>query len=74
MNFRSSHLFSQDVLKHTPDDGHVGTGADAQEQVGVGHGARKARVDHDQRRMVALLGAEYVQKRGPDGSRPDCRR
>ncbi len=52
----------EDVIEHAPDEGNVGTRANAHEMVGLGSGASEARIHHDHLRAL-LLGVQHVQHR-----------
>eukprot|EP00952_Eustigmatos_sp_NYUAD-ZCMA_P003377 14753-Eustigmatos_ZCMA.PRE.1 len=50
----------EDVVQQAEQEGNVGARADAHVLVGLGRGAREARVDHDHLAAV-LLGMQHVQ-------------
>src|SRR5690606_40941117 len=53
----------EDVPEDAPDQRDVGAGAEAHVFVGMRRGAREARIAHDQRRVVLLLGADRKSTR-----------
>jgi hypothetical protein len=52
----------EDVIKHAPDEGNVGTGTNSRVDVGLGRRARKARID-DRHLAAVFLGVQHVQHR-----------
>ena len=44
------------VVDQAAEEGDVGAGADLQEQIGTGRGAREARIHHDHLRVALALG------------------
>ena len=52
----------EDVIEHAPDEGNVGAGTDAGVNVGLGRGAREARID-DGHLAAVFLGMQHVQQR-----------
>ena len=52
----------EDVPEDAPDQRHVRARAEPDVLVGMGRGAREARVADDQRRVVLFLGLQHVQE------------
>src|SRR3546814_14039776 len=59
--FRSAVL--EDLVEKAPDQGHVGTGAEADVFVGMSGRPREARIADDQRCVVLLLRLQDMQQR-----------
>ena len=52
----------EDVPENTPDQGDIRTRTEPDIFIRMGRRAGKAWITHDQRRIVALLGAQHMQK------------
>ena len=53
----------EDVPENAPDQGNIRTGTETDEFIGMGRGAREARVADNERGIVLLLGPQHVQQR-----------